>query len=105
MAQSVDLATIDELGPDSLFFVDSTHSLGPGGEVSRIILEMLPRLKPGASVHFHDITFPYDYARDVLETLFFGHESVLLHAFLAFNSRFRVLAALSLLHYAAPERL
>lgn len=106
MAQTLSLSTVEGLGDDLLFFVDSTHALGPAGEVSRIVLEMLPRLKSGACVHFHDITFPYDYSRHVLDSgLFFQHESVLLHAFLAFNSRFRLLAALSMLHYAAPETL
>jgi len=106
MAQTLDLSTVEGLGADALFFVDSSHTLGPAGEVSRIVLEMLPRLKSGACVHFHDITFPYDYSRHVLDAaLFFQHESVLLHAFLAFNSRFRLLAALSMLHYAAPEKL
>jgi hypothetical protein len=106
MAQLVDPRMIDALGGDVLFFVDSTHTLGPAGEVSRIVLEMLPRLKQGAKVHFHDITFPYDYSRSVLDSaLFFQHESVLLHAFLAYNKRFRILAALSMLHYAAPHEL
>lgn len=105
-AQTLSLSTVDGLGPDALFFVDSTHTLGPAGEVSRIVLEMLPCLKSGAWVHFHDITFPYDYSRHVLDSaLFFQHESVLLHAFLAFNRRFRLLAALSMLHYAAPGNL
>jgi predicted O-methyltransferase YrrM len=106
MAQTLSLSTVEGLGDDVLFFVDSTHALGPAGEVSRIMLEMLPRLKSGAYAHFHDITFPYDYSRHVLDSaLFFQHESVLLHAFLAFNRRFRLLAALSMLHYAAPEAL
>lgn len=106
MAQTLSLSMVEELGADVLFFVDSTHTLGPAGEVSRIVLEMLPRLKTGAYVHFHDITFPYDYSRHVLDSaLFFQHESVLLHAFLAFNRRFRLLAALSMLHYAAPDKL
>lgn len=105
-AQALDLSVVDELGADSLFFVDSTHTLGPAGEVSRIVLEMLPRLKAGAYVHFHDITFPYDYHREVLGSeLFFWHESVLLHSFLAFNSRFRLLASLSMLHYAASDKV
>lgn len=104
-AQSLDGESIQRLGDDLLFFVDSTHTLGPAGECSRIILEMLPRLKPGAWVHFHDIFFPYDYPRNALTTLFFPHESVLLHAFLAYNSRFRVAAALSLLHYFGREQL
>lgn len=106
MAQTLSLAAVEKLDADVLFFVDSTHALGPAGEVSRIVLEMLPRLKSGAYVHFHDITFPYDYSRDLLDSaLFFQHESALLHAFLAFNSRFRLLTALSMLHYAAPEKL
>jgi predicted O-methyltransferase YrrM len=106
MAQTLSLSTVEALGDDVLFFVDSTHTLGPAGEVSRIVLEMLPRLKSGGWVHFHDITFPYDYSRHVLDSaLFFQHESVLLHAFLAFNGRFRLLAALSMLHYAAPQKL
>jgi len=104
-AQSIDLESIQQLGEDLLFFVDSTHALGPAGECSRIILEMLPRLKPRAGVHFHDIFFPYDYPRNALTTLFFSHESVLLHAFLAYNPRFRIAAALSLLHYFGPREL
>jgi hypothetical protein len=105
-AQALSLAYVESLGDDLLFFVDSSHTLGPAGEVSRIILEMLPRLKAGARVHFHDITFPYDYGRGVLdEALFFWHESALLHAFLAHNDRFGVLASFSMLHYADPAAL
>ncbi len=105
-AQSLDLTIIDGLNDDALFFVDSTHTLGPAGEVSRIILEMLPRLKPGASVHFHDILFPYDYSRKILsDQLFFWHESVLLHAFLTNNNKFRITASLSMIHYSCSEKL
>jgi hypothetical protein len=105
-AQALDLHAIEALGDDLLFFVDSSHTLGPAGEVTRITLEMLPRLKAGAWVHFHDIWFPYDYSRDILDgSLFFWHESPLLHAFLAYNSRFRLAASLSMLHYACPESL
>jgi len=86
--------------------VDSSHTLGPAGEVSRIVLEMLPRLKASSWVHFHDIKFPYDYDRHILDSaLFFSHESALLHAFLVYNNRFRILASLSMLHYIRPETL
>ncbi len=105
-AQDLPLTDIETLGPEALLFVDSTHTLGPAGEVSRIILEWLPRLKKGARVHFHDILFPYDYDRHVLSgALFFQHESVLLHAFLAHNSRFCLQVSLSCLHYLAGEKL
>ena len=57
-AQDYDPRGVENLGSDLLFFVDSTHALGPAGEVSRIVLEMVPRLKHNAKVHFHDIVFP-----------------------------------------------
>jgi hypothetical protein len=105
-AQALDLHAIEALGDDLLFFVDSSHTLGPAGEVTRIILEMLPRLKAGARVHLHDIWFPYDYSRDILNgALFFWHETALLHGFLTYNSRFRLAASLSMLHYACPQSL
>lgn len=105
-AQQLDLAIVEGLGSDVLFFVDSTHTLGPAGEVTRIILEMLPRLQSGAYVHFHDIRFPYDYDRRLLtQALFFQHESPLLHAFLCGNDRFEIQFCLSMLHYGAFEEL
>ena len=41
-----------------LFFVDSSHTLAPAGEVNLIVFEMLPALAPGVHIHFHDIYFP-----------------------------------------------
>ena len=87
-AQEVPLAELCELQAGDLFFVDSTHTVKPGSEVNRLIFEVLPRLSPGVWIHFHDIWFPYDYARDVLDAgLFFWNESPLLHAFLIDNNR------------------
>ena len=37
--------------------------------------------------------------------LFFQHESVLLHAYLAYNSSTRLLASLAMLHYTCPQEL
>ncbi len=89
-----------------LFFVDSSHTLGPAGEVTQIICDTLPTLPSGTWVHFHDILFPYDYSPDILTSeLFFCHETALLHAFLTNNSRFSIAASLSMLHHACPVEL
>lgn len=105
-AENIDVNTVGRLGGGVLFFVDSSHTLGPAGEVTRIIAEMLPQLSDGAWVHFHDIKFPYDYDRHVLDSsLFFQHESALLLAFLIHNERFRILASQSMLHYSRPDAL
>jgi predicted O-methyltransferase YrrM len=94
------LECISGLGSGDLFFVDSSHTLAPAGEVNLIILEMLPRLAVGVRVHFHDIAFPYDYAPDTLSSaLFFTHETALLYAFLSMNPSFEIEASLSMLHH------
>ncbi|MDQ0463124.1 putative O-methyltransferase YrrM [Caulobacter ginsengisoli] len=105
-AQSVDLATFETLEAGDLLFIDSTHAVTAGSEVNRLVLEVLPRLKPGVFVHFHDIYFPYDYPRRLLsEDLFFHAESTLVHAFLAGNPGYRIEASLSMLHYGAKEAM
>jgi predicted O-methyltransferase YrrM len=99
---------VEDVGPEcarwvnagDLFFVDSSHTLAPAGEVNLIVFEVLPRLAPGSYIHFHDIHFPYDYNPDTLSTaLFFHHETALLYAFLLMNERFEILASLAMLHH------
>ena len=105
-AQTVDYDVIADLDDGDLLFIDSTHAVKPGSEVNYLIHEVLPRLKPGVWVHFHDIYFPYDYARDTLDgDMLFPQESSLLYAFLIGNGRFRVEASLSMIHYARPDAL
>jgi len=98
--QEVSPTLVSRLGTGDLFFVDSTHTLGPSGEVSRLVLEWLPQLSPGVRAHFHDVSFPYDYNPDILQkALFFPHETTLLYAFLCLNRSFRILCSLSMLHH------
>ena len=105
-AQDVPIELLTDLGDGGMLFVDSTHVVGPGSEVNRIIFEALPRLAFGIWAHFHDIYFPYDYQRGLMSTdLFFNNESALLHAFLIGNDRWTIRAALSMLHYADPAAL
>ena len=105
-AQTVSLETLTDLGDGGFLFVDSTHAVKPGSEVNRLILEVLPRLSAGSWVHFHDIYFPYDYQRGLLDDeLFFSNETALLHAFLCHNSRYMIRASHSMLHHADPSRL
>lgn len=98
--EDVDADCITALRSGDLFFVDSSHTLAPAGEVNLIVLEMLPRLAAGVYAHFHDISFPYDYSPDTLSSaLFFTHETALLYAFLLMNPSFQIEASLSLLHH------
>lgn len=105
-AQEVDISVFTQLQAGDLLFIDSTHAVKPGSEVNRMVLEVLPLLSAGVFVHFHDIYFPYDYPRRVISAdLFFHVESTLVQAFLACNSRYRIEACLSMLHYGARDKL
>jgi len=105
-AQTVALERLTDLNPGDLLFVDSTHTVTPGSEVLRIAFEVLPRLRPGVMVHFHDIYFPYDYSPGILANEFFtNRENVVLLAFLTMNPGYRILASQSMLHNARPDAL
>lgn len=93
------------LGPEDFLFVDSSHTVKPGSDTNYIILEALPRLSPGVTIHLHDINFPYDYRPDLLDTLYQWGETSLLHAFLIGNRNVQVLFSLSHIHHEAPAEL
>ena len=103
--QSVPLEVFDLLEANDLLFIDSSHAVKTGSDTNFLVLEVLPRLKSGVIVHFHDIFLPYDYPRDALHSLFQFQETALLHAFLIDNERVAILFALSLLHYERPDSL
>jgi hypothetical protein len=97
--QRLGFELFEDLEPGSLLFIDSSHTVKAGGDVNYLILEVLPRLRAGVLVHFHDIYLPYDYARDSLTSLEHPQETVLLHAFLIGNRNVEILFSLSHLHY------
>ena len=76
-----------------------------GGEVTRVVLGVLPRLREGVRVHFHDVFLPYDYPR-----LFYalgGHfsEQYLLAALLTGTDEWEVEVAAQALHRERREEL
>lgn len=89
--QDVDLEVFDEA---DILFIDSSHVSKIGSDVNHEIFEILPRLKVGSLIHWHDIVIPTNYWRDWTKSgTQFWNESYLLHAFLMFNSEFRVVWA------------
>ena len=103
-AAEVDGGLFERLEPGDVLFVDTSHVVRPGGEVTRVVLELLPRLAAGVLIHFHDIFLPYPYPR-ILYDRYNVHwqEQYLLAAFLAFNPRFAVRLSNHALWRAWPE--
>lgn len=92
--ETVALSRFADLAKDDILFIDSSHVIRPCGDVLREFLEILPTLAPGVLVHVHDVFTPRDYPESWLRAeRRLWNEQYLLEAFLAFNSRFRVLCA------------
>jgi Methyltransferase domain len=103
--QDVPLEHFIQLQANDIVFIDSNHAVKAGSEVNYIVLEILPIIPKGVLVQFHDIYLPYDYNRDVLRTFLHPNETALVAAFLACNTRYKILFALSMLHYERRQQM
>ncbi len=102
-AQEVSLEEFDALGPDDMVFVDTSHTVKTGGEVNRVVLDVLPRLARGVVVHFHDVFLPWEYHRTWLDRGW--NEQYLVQAFLALNPEYEIIFAAHAVARAHREEL
>ncbi len=66
--EKTNLEVFDRLESGDFLFIDSSHYVLPNSDVTALFMDVLHRLKPGVIVHFHDISLPYDYPDEQLET-------------------------------------
>lgn len=59
--EDVDITLFDELEAGDILFVDNSHRIFMNSDSNVVFLDVLPRLKPGVFVEFHDIYLPFDY--------------------------------------------
>jgi hypothetical protein len=83
--EDVDLSASFDLQPNDIVFVDGTHRLFMGSDVAVAFLEIIPNLKKGVIVEFHDIFLPYDYPPDWSK--YYYSEQYMIAAFLLANCR------------------
>lgn len=92
--QNVPLSVFKALEPNDILFIDSSHVAKASSDVNFIFFKILPCLKSGVLIHFHDIFLPYDYPEDFFEYhKRFFNEEYLLAAFLFYNKTFEVIFA------------
>ncbi|TSA39086.1 MAG: class I SAM-dependent methyltransferase [Porphyromonadaceae bacterium] len=75
----------DRLGANDILFIDNSHRCLPNSDVTVCFLEILPLLKPGVIVEFHDIYLPWDYPPFLCDR--FYSEQYMLAAFLLANPK------------------
>src|SRR3954447_3093510 len=83
-----------ELEAGDILFADTTHTVKVGGDVSRLILDVMPRLAPGVLVHIHDFFRPFPYPRVLYEEFgVYWQEQELVQALLCANETWEILCA------------
>lgn len=103
--QEVSLGLFSQLERDDFLFVDSSHVSKINSDVNRIFFEILPRLRKGVYVHFHDIFYPFIYPRPwVYEGRAYG-ETYLLRAFLMNNSSWSIQFFGDMLEYQYKDQM
>jgi predicted O-methyltransferase YrrM len=88
--QDVDMSLFQQLSPGDILFIDSTHVSKIGSDVNQVFFNILPALKDGVFVHFHDIFCDFEYLREWVYKGVAWNEAYLLRAFLQWNWQFQI---------------
>jgi len=74
-----------------ILFIDSSHVSKVGSDLNYLLFHILPILKSGVIIHFHDILYPFEYPKEWIYEGRFWNEAYLLKAFLMYNCDFEIL--------------
>lgn len=78
--EKMPLEYFEELSPGDFLVIDGTHRSFMNSDVTILVLDILPKLKPGVIVGFHDIKWPNDYSKVFVN--WYWNEQYLLGAYL-----------------------
>jgi predicted O-methyltransferase YrrM len=80
------------LKENDILFIDSSHVVKIGSDLSYIFNVILPSLAQGVIIHFHDVFWPFEYPEEwILKHVWAWNEDYFLRAFLQFNSTFKII--------------
>jgi len=88
--QSISLEIFEKLEKGDILFIDSTHIVKTGSDVNYILFDILPVLKSGVLIHFHDIFYPFEYPKEWVLSGRNWNEDYFLKAFLMYNNKFEI---------------
>jgi predicted O-methyltransferase YrrM len=89
--QDVDMAVFGRLEAGDFLFIDSSHVSKTGSDLNFLLFEVLPSLRPGVIIHFHDIYWPFENPSEWAYQGRAWNENYMLRAFLAYNRRFEIM--------------
>jgi predicted O-methyltransferase YrrM len=88
--EQLPLEVFQQLGEGDVLFIDTSHTVKTGGDVTWIFHEIIPRLRVGVVVHVHDVFLPEEYPESWVMEGRGWNESYLVRSFLSYNSSFAI---------------
>lgn len=89
--QEVDISIFKELNQNDILFLDTSHIVKTGNDVTFWLFNILPVLKPGVIIHIHDIFWPFEYSENWIKEQKCYNEIYLIRAFLMNNPAYEIL--------------
>lgn len=104
--EDLEITIFKELQKNDVLFIDSSHIIRACGDVVFEILDILPNLKDGVLIHFHDIFTPRHYPKEwLVDEIRLWNEQYMLEAFLSYNLSFKIIGTLNYLYNNYFEQL
>lgn len=88
--QDIPTNFFDKLEENDILFIDSSHVSKVGSDVNYLLFEVLPRLKKGIYIHFHDMFYPFTYPAQWIYEGRVYNEMYMLRAFLIDNRNYSI---------------
>lgn len=88
--QEMPLDLFSKLERNDILFIDSSHVMKTGSDVSYELFEILPILPKGVYIHFHDIFWPFEYPMKWLTEGRAYNEQQVLRALLTDSTTYKV---------------
>lgn len=88
--QEIPCTFFESLEENDILFIDSSHVSRIDSDVNYIFFELLPRLKKGVYIHFHDMFYPFIYPKEWVYSGMAYSEMYILRAFLMNNKEYSV---------------
>jgi len=103
--QVVPLELFQRLEAKDVLFVDSSHVLKIGSDLSKIFFLILPALRSGVLIHIHDMFWPFEYPKNMIAEGLNWNELYIVRSFLQHNDAFEILFFSSYLEIAHKSEL
>ena len=88
--EEVDLKMFQKLEDGDILFVDSSHRVFQNSDVTVCFLDIIPYLKSGVFVHFHDILLPWDYSQEYGGKRYYSEQYLLAAFILGEGNKFEI---------------